>query len=71
MDDNKPQCDHIIAFGSILYDSGILIKQSEIDETPHYWADDIDTYFKFCPECGQKLNPEENKKNCENGKAQA
>lgn len=62
---NAQQCDHIIVFGSIMYDSGFLAMQSEIDENGHCWSDDIDNYFKFCPECGQKLNPEENRARCE------
>lgn len=50
--DKKPQCDHIYLFENVSGSAGVLRKKSEgsfCDFNPQ-------TLFKYCPECGQKLN---------------
>lgn len=50
--DKKPQCDHIYLFEDIINDGGVLRKKSE---GPTGYAD-TQVFFKYCPECGQKLS---------------
>lgn len=51
------ECDHILGFN---YNDGRFMHKSNI----HVFAGrnlcdaDLDIYFKFCPECGEKLNEE-------------
>jgi hypothetical protein len=44
------ECDHIVGQTNYKYDLSLIKKSNQ-----HIWDKNEMIYFKFCPECGEKL----------------